>query len=355
MPSAPSRLAAAFATGLLGVALALAGCAPPPEHQAATELPTEETALVAQAKKEGQVVLGAGGHTREQAQLLADGFQRKYGIPVNFIRETSGDIARKTQAQLSAGAVDFDVISLNDETTLRAWDAAKALADPAVPNRVLILSGLVNSSPAPNYLPFTWSALGYSYNTTRVPTSSAPKTWSELAARQSTFAVSDPGTSGAALTYLACMQQIDPGFLPALKGRKSLVASSALALTQMLATGEADFGLPAIESEVANARRHGEPLAVAYPDGRIGALPSFVAALNRAKHPAAARLLVRYQLSEELQRDQAGQGSRSVLGTVAPPQGAEQLAADRLVMIPADQVKAQKAELVRTFKANVGG
>ncbi|WP_028926997.1 ABC transporter substrate-binding protein [Pseudonocardia acaciae] len=341
--------------GLLAAALAalaLTGCAPPPSGGGSASLPANEDQLIAKAKQEGKVVLGAGGHTREQAQLLADKFKEKYGIPVTFVREASGDIAQKTQAQITAHALEFDAVSLNDEATLRVWTDAKVLADPAVANRDQILKPL--SNPQNKYLPFTWGALGYSYNAAKTKPETAPTTWDDLAARQGAFGVADPGSSGAALTYVAAMEQINPGFMPALRQRKTLVADSALALTQLLATGEADFGIPGIEADVATAKKGGEPLAMGYPTGRIGALPSYVAALEQAQHPAAARLLVRFQLSPEFQAAQAGIGSRSVLNGAPVPTGAAPITEDRLVVIPAKDVKARKEDLKRTFATAVG-
>lgn len=334
-------------------ALALTGCAPPPSGGGSASLPTNEDQLIAKAKQEGKVVIGAGGHTREQVQLLADKFKEKYGIPVTFVREASGDIAQKTQAQITAHALEFDVVSLNDETTLRVWQDAKVLADPAVSNRDQILKPLAGS-PQNKYLPFTWGALGYSYNAAKTKPETAPKTWDDLASRQGAFAVADPSSSGAALTYVAAMRDIDPNFMPALRAHKTLVANSALALTQLLATGEADFGIPGIEADVATAKKGGEPLAMGYPEGRIGALPSYEAALEQAQHPAAARLLVQFQLSPEFQAAQADIGSRSVLNGAPVPDGAIPIAEDRLVVIPAKEVKAGKKALLGTFNTAVG-
>jgi iron(III) transport system substrate-binding protein len=353
MRSVLPRLAGVALAATAIAALALTGCAPPPSGGGSASLPTNEDQLIAKAKQEGKVVIGAGGHTREQVQLLADKFKEKYGIPVTFVREASGDIAQKTQAQLTAHALEFDVISLNDETTLRVWQDAKVLADPGVPNRDQIMKPLAGD-PKNKYLPFTWGALGYSYNAAKTKPETAPKTWDDLAARDGAFAVADPSSSGAALTYVAAMQDIDAGFMPALRTHKTLVADSALALTQLLATGEADFGVPGIEADVATARKGGEPLAMGYPDGRIGTLPSYVAALEQAQHPAAARLLMQFQLSPEFQADQAGIGSRSVLIGAPVPSGAIPIAQDRLVVIPASEVKAHKQALLGTFNTAVG-
>lgn len=345
-------------TRRIGIALAaavtavLAACGGPPSAGGSAEVPTTQEELLAQARQEGEVVLGAGGHTRDQAQLLADKFQEKFGIKVTFVRESSGDIAQKTQAQITARALQFDVVSLNDEATLRTWAESKVLADPAV-ERAPILAPL-RGAGAP-YLPFTWAALGYSYNSAKLPAAQAPTSWGELTAQPGVFAVADPGSSGAALTFVAAMGEVDPGFLPALGGANTLVSDSALALTQLLATGEADYGVPGIEADIATARKSGEPLAMGYPEGKIGVLPSFVAPLAAAPHPAAARLLTQFQLSAEFQAAQAGLGSRSVLDGAPVPEGAVELGVERLVVVDPATLTADKDALLEKFTTTVRG
>ncbi|PWV84863.1 iron(III) transport system substrate-binding protein [Prauserella marina] len=349
--SRPLTAAATLLTALT-TAAALAACGPP-DTSGATDLPTSEEELVAMAKEEGEVVLGAGGHTRAQAQLLADKFTEKYGIKVTFVRENSGDIAQKTQAQLTAGSPQFDVVSLNDEATLRVWEEEDVLADPAIADRDAILAPL-RGEETQSYLPFTWGALGYSYNEASVDPATAPKTWKELAERSDTFAVADPRSSGAALTFVAAMERIDGGFLPGLGDADTLVTDSALALTQLVATGEADFGIPGVEADIATAREAGEPLTIGYPEGEIGAVPSYVGALAQAQHPAAARLLVRFQLSEEFQAAQVEAGSRAVLSGLPEPEEAEELTEDRLVVVDARELSERKDELVQAFSSAVG-
>lgn len=357
MTRAPRRLGrtAAGIAALTTAAALLAGCgAPETSSASAKELPTSSEDLVAQAKEEGEVVLGAGGHTREQAQLLADEFEKKYGITVTFVRESGGDISQKVAAQLSAGALQFDVISLNDEATLRTWAEDGVLAEPSIENRDDVLATLDASGDAP-YLPFTWAAMGYSYNSAKIDPDAAPATWDELAQQPGVFAVADPNSSGAALTFVAAMNEINEGFLPALGESEPLLSDSALALTQLVATGEADYGIPGIEADVATARSAGEPLAMGYPDGQIGILSSFITSLEGSPHPAAARLLVQFQLSDEFQATQAGIGSRSVLAGAPVPDGAADIAEDRLVVIDSADLSTQKDALLELFDKSFGG
>ncbi|WP_324273643.1 substrate-binding domain-containing protein [Blastococcus brunescens] len=162
------------------------------------------------------------------------------------------------------------------------------LADPELENRDQILEPLATPEDAA-HVPFTWAAMGYSYNEASSDPASLPTTWADLAQQPGVFAVANPNSSGAALTFVAAMEQIDPEFLPSLGEGETLISDSALALTQLVATGEADFGIPGIEADVATAANAGEPLAMGYPEGEIGVLTSFIAPwpTRRTRRPPA--------------------------------------------------------------------
>ena len=162
----------------VGIGLfATAACAPP--ETADTEpLPDDHDALVERAKEEGEVSLGAGGHTKPQAELLAKEFEKKYDIKVTYVRENSGQIAQKIEAQ-GEGNRPFDVVSLNDGGTMQQWADDGLLAEVPIDNSDDLLSPLVPDDAS--YTPFTWYALGFAYNSSRTEESEVPKTWQELA------------------------------------------------------------------------------------------------------------------------------------------------------------------------------
>lgn len=344
----PSRRLATLTGLTLAATLALTACNPPSESNSDGPLPENQEDLVAAAQEEGRVSLGAGGHTNAQAQLLADMFQEEYGITVEFVRENSGQIGQKVEAQRDAGNVTFDVISLNDSSTLNAWAEEEVLAEPEVENADDVLDPLEAESD--RFIAFTWAAAGFVYNESNTEESEVPGTWQELAETDSTKVVADPGTSGAALTFVGAIEQTAPDLLPALGEGNVLTSESALALGQMVATGEAEFGLPGVEHDVSTAQSAGEPLAMGYPEGELGIMPSYIAALTDAAHPAAARLLVQYSLSEEFQEAQRELGSRSTLESVGVPEGMEELEQERMLVLDQDDLTARKDELIAGFE-----
>lgn len=310
-----------------------------------------DSSLVEQAKKEGEVTAALGGHTQDQAKDLADAFEKKYGIKVTFVREASGKIAQKVQAQSSSGKIQFDVVSLNDEGTLASWGEDGLLATPDIPNRDDII-GSLGSKSASAYVPFAWQPLGFVYNEAK--TKDAPTTWKELTEAGGVTAVASPAASGAALTFFTAMASEQPELVDELSTGKTLTTDSALALTQLVATGDADFGVPASEPSVLDAKKAGEPLAMGYPEGKLVALPGYMASFEKCDHPAAGKLLVQFALSEEYQAHQAEQQTRSVLSTVSAPEGIIEIPESRMVVVPSEKVSASHDEVVAAFTKALG-
>lgn len=342
-----SRRIIAGATMAVAALLVLTGCNPPSSSDNTGPVPTDQAELIAAAQAEGKVMLGAGGHTNAQAELLAATFKEKYGITVDFVRENSGQIAQKVEAQRDAGNVSFDVISLNDASTLELWSEKGVLADPLLENADEIIDSLrVDTS---DYVAFTWAAAGFVYNEAKMNESDLPKTWLELAESDNRKVIADPGTSGSALNFVAALQETAPGTLEVLGSGDVLRSESALALGQMVSTGEAEFGLPGIEHDVATARAAGEPLAMGYPAGALGVLPSYIAPLSAAAHPAAARLLVQFAMSDEFQNLQREHGSRSPLSTIDVPEGLEALGDDRMLVLDQAELTERRDQLIAEF------
>ncbi|WP_435202359.1 ABC transporter substrate-binding protein [Janibacter sp. GS2] len=338
------------ATTVLSLGLLATTACAPPEAADTEPLPDDQSELVERAKEEGEVTLGAGGHTKPQAELLAKEFEKKYGIEVTFIRENSGQIAQKIEAQ-GEGNRPFDVVSLNDGGTMQQWADDDLLAEAPIENEDDILDPLL---PDAQYTPFTWYALGFAYNTSRTTEAEVPGSWQELASAKGRKAVADPSASGAALTFATGMQEIDADFLDTVGGQKPLVTDSALALSQMLTTGEAKWGIPGIESDVMTARSAGEPLAMAYPQGQIGSMPSFVAPLTKVSNPASARLLVQFMLSDEFQAQQVGIGSRSVLDGADVPEGGQEIAIPDMLVLTPKSLEDSKEEVTTSFDEAFG-
>lgn len=344
-----------LAAGVLALTAAtlITGCGGPSDAaNSSAVMPSTQAELVAAAKTEGTVSLGTGGHTTAQAELLVAAFEKKYGIEVTFVRESSGSIAQKVQAQATGGNMAFDVVSLIDTATLQVWQDEGLLADSGIEGTDKFLDQLV-LDPEAAWVPSSWAPLGYVYNDSAVKATEAPKTWEQLARQDGVRAVSNPATSGSSLMFFTAMEALDTRLLSQLRGQEVLVTESGLALTQMVATGEADFAFPASEPDIMAARKSGEPLMMGYPEGPVPAAPSYIAALKGAKHPAAARLLTQFQVSDEFQQMLGGIGTRSVLENAPVPSGLPTIDPKRLVVVGPDELVAAREKTIASFTENL--
>lgn len=310
-----------------------------------------EGSLVAKAQEEGEVVLYAGGHTRDSVELLADEFEEKYGITVTFVRDDSGAVAQKIQSELAGGGLNADVVSLTDTPTMIGWGEEGVTTPVDIPNRDQIIADL--DDPDTPHVPIALVPLGIMYNGATLDASKVPGTWDELASGPAglSLSMSDPNASGTALQFVHMLTELKgEDYFAELAGRNPAVVESSLTLSQLVLTGEADVAAPALEPLVLRAAAGGEPLEIVYPEDGVPVFTSDIAALAEAPHPNAAALLVRFQLSEEFQQTAVEEsGARSVLQGVAPPEGARDLSELELLSPDYDALSKDAEQLRSRF------
>ena len=76
--------------------------------------------LIQAAKKEGTVVL-YHSMSRRVLKEVVKGFEKKYGIKVNWTRKGTGGIIRMVKAERMAGALKCDIVSTGDPTSFMRW------------------------------------------------------------------------------------------------------------------------------------------------------------------------------------------------------------------------------------------
>jgi iron(III) transport system substrate-binding protein len=311
-------------------------------------------ALVAAAQEEGEVVLFGGGHTREGGEMVAQMFEDAYGISVTVNRQPSGDIVQQVEASLEAGAAAADVVSLADVSTFIRWNEEGIITDAEVPNVDQLIEGIVD--PSRPSLPYAVSPLGVVYNSARIDPSEAPTSWAELKdLGGKVLAHANPSTSGTAVSFMyMASEAAGEDYYDAFEGQDILITDSALALNQLVLTGEADYGAPAIESEVTRAKANGEPLEIIYPEEGVPVFSSELAALTDAPHPNAAKLLVQYHLCEEFQDELAGLGGRPALLGAPSPEGLPDMADWTIVTVDVGALSERREALIQQFEAITG-
>jgi iron(III) transport system substrate-binding protein len=307
--------------------------------------------LVAAAQEEGEVVIYAGGHTRPGLELIEAEFEEVFGIPVTSVREDSGGVVQSIEAELESGSLNADVVSLTDAPTMFRWADEGTTTGVDLPNADDLLDGFYDD--ATPQVPYSVVSMGIMYNDSA---SEAPTSWADFATgEEGAIVASDPSASGTALMFFHLMEQIiGEGWMDDLATREVAVTESSLTLSQLVVTGEADFGLPAIESAVIGAAQEGEPLVTAFPEEGVPAFASELAALADASNPAAAELLVQFHLNADVQQALTELGARSILADAPQPDGGADLSDIELVTPDyaalegdAEEIRARFDELLR--------
>lgn len=290
-------------------------------------------ALVAAAKQEGSVTIYAGGHTRDQITELVKRFEEQYGIKVNATRKPTGEIMQMLAAEKQAGKVGADVISAADLAALDWLRQQGMLVKYQPPNAADIAPALME--PTGDSVPFTLNVLGIAYNTAKVPADKVPQKWQDLMdpVFAGQVAHGNPATSGTTAGFVNAVSNIAGWDVYRVLGAGGmLVQDSATALAQFVITGEALVALPGVEPQVIDAQKKGEPLAMAYPAEGVPMNAYYVAVVEGAAHPNAAKLFMAFHVAEDTQRFLNDElAARSVLKHVPPPAGLPALGDLKLV------------------------
>jgi ABC-type Fe3+ transport system substrate-binding protein len=261
-----------------------------------------DEALIAAAKKEGQVVWYTTQIVNQFARPAAEAFQKKYGIKVNFLRGDSVETAVRLLNEGRSGNVRADVI--DGTTTL-----------PAVKREGLVLKWLPDAAKAlpPEYRDPEgyWVATNVFvhapvFNTTIIPKQAAPRSFADLldpkwsgrmawAAHATTSGAA--GFVGLILDEMGEEKGLD--YLRRLSKQKiiSLGGSARAAVNQVIA-GEYPMVLQAFNHQAVISARRGAPVDWIRMNPAMGVL-SVSAVVKNGPNPNAGKLLVDFFLSRE--------------------------------------------------------
>jgi iron(III) transport system substrate-binding protein len=259
--------------------------------------PDRTERLVAAAKKEGSLMYYT---TTPPAyvKLLADGFEKKYGIKVNIWRGLSEQVLQRTIAETRGGKHAVDVIQSQSVAMEALYREGMLLPVKTPLTKNLIQDALPSNN---GWVPSMHYVFVMAYNTNKVKKEELPKTYDDLLdpkwkgrlAIESSdydwfYALSkDMGEQKARTLFCALGS----------KNEMSVRHGHAL-LTTLVSSGEVPMGLTLYQYSPAQAKAQGAPIdwhaiepAIATTDG--------IGVAKKAPHPNAAILFFDYMLSDE--------------------------------------------------------
>lgn len=256
--------------------------------------------LVEAAKKEGKVTVYTS-MAAEDMQVLADMFEKKYGIKVTVYRASSEDVLQRVVQESKAKRYDADIVETNGPE-MEAVYRENLLQEVKSPS----LKDLIPEAILPHkqWVATRLNIFVQNYNTSKVKKEELPKTWDDLL---------DPkwkgrlGIEGADQDWYAAVVK-DLGEEKGTKLFKDIAAKNGLSvrkghtlLAQLVASGEVPMALTVYNYKAQQLKTQGAPVdwfavepAYARPNG--------VGLLKNSTRPNAAVLFYDFMITDAQQK-----------------------------------------------------
>jgi ABC-type Fe3+ transport system substrate-binding protein len=261
-----------------------------------------DDALIAAAKKEGEVNWYTTQILNQFGRPAADAFRKKYGIRVNTTRGDPVELAVRLLNEGRAGRLQADVFdgtstlpAVKREGMVLKWlpDAAKRLPkEYSDPEGYWVATNLYVFTPA--------------YNTSLIPKGTEPKTRQDLLDPKwkgkmawANHAVTSGGPGFVGLVLAEMGEERGIAYLRELAKQNIIqLGGSARAAVDQVIAGEFPMMLQGFNHQPVISARRGAPVDWIPMSPALGAV-SVAAVLKEAAHPNAAKLLVDFFISEE--------------------------------------------------------
>jgi ABC-type Fe3+ transport system substrate-binding protein len=272
---------------------------------AAASVHAADPALIAAAKKEGQVTWYTTQIINQFGRPAIDAFQRQYGIRVNVVRADSIELAARMLNEAQAGRLQNDVFDGTATATAikKSGIALKWLPDRARlwpkeywdPEEYWVATNIYVHTPA--------------YNTNLVPKGSEPRSLSDLLDPKwrGKMAWATHATSSGALGFIGVVlaelgEAPGKAYLGEL-ARQNIIqlGGSARAVVDQAIAGEYPVVLQIFNHQPVISARRGAPIDW-IPMNPAMAVLSVAGVTKDAPHPNAGKLLVDFFISDEGQK-----------------------------------------------------
>lgn len=282
----------AIAAFLLGSAGAYGQEASPYLYQGADR----EQKLLANAKKEG----AASWHTTftaQDAKVIADAFEKRYGIKVTVWRTRSERIVQRLVTEARAGRHEADVVEM-DESEMEALRREQLLAEFFSPHVKDLPPEIV---PKHRYFaPVRFNIFTAAYNTNLVKPQDVPNSYEDLLHPKWVGRLGIESTDVPWFASVARAMGDEKGiaYFRKLADMKPDIRTSHILVAELVAAGEIPLVITAYNHNVETLKKKGAPVEWKPLPPTFGAA-SAVGVLKRAPHPHAALLFADFLLSRE--------------------------------------------------------
>lgn len=264
-----------------------------------------DAALIAAAKKEGEVVWYTAFIVNQLVRPVSDAFEKTYGVKVKYVRANASDIALRIIAEGKAGRAQSDVF---DSTTGTAALKKAGMVEKFIPPNVgHFPKEMVD--PEGYWVAVNSYVLAPAVNTSLVPKDQWPKTLEDFLDPRwkGKIAWSTSLSSGGAPGFIATVMKEygearGMDYLRRLAQQKPInINAAARRVTDQMIAGEFPLALQIFNNQPVTSARLGAPVAW-LPVQPVTASLNGISVTKGAPHPNAARLFVEFMVSPEGQK-----------------------------------------------------
>jgi ABC-type Fe3+ transport system substrate-binding protein len=306
-----------------------------------------QTANVEAAKQEGKVIV-YGAQVPQAMKPLHAGFEKKYGITVEYWRGSSTQVSERALTEWRAGKPGFDVVEGNRGVQLIMRDEGlfQKFIPPSsekFPAQFKEKDGMITP----------WRVLPISilYNTDMVKPGDLPKTFDDLLTAKWTGKITmpDPTRHTTTAQFLWNLNKFKGDqwldFVRALAKQKPLLVESLAPVTTTIIKGEAPVGITYIKY----VKQYKGPVAYTLMDKYLTD-PNYMSLGAKASHPNAAKLYLEYICSAEGQKLVAQEGEFVMYPGIFPPIKDAEKVAPRMVFMDNPSEEEFKKLMGGTFR-----
>jgi iron(III) transport system substrate-binding protein len=312
---------------------------------------------VAKAEEEGAVVFYSPDVERQLVTILEKFNALFPKIKTNqYLREQTGRLYAKLNAERQAGTYLADVVALSDYSPGQDLIKKNGLV-PYVSPQVVNFDRSYLSNPPGYFAWYTMVLAGIAYNTDVISEADAPKTWKDLLDPKwrgsINFKDSASGLQGA--QWFMLRKLYGEGFWKEMTAQNPRALPSTVQQYERLINREDKVIGLAQYSTFLEFKAKGAPLAFVVPEEGLVGTAQFLGVVSNGPHPEAAKLFIDWYLSP------LGQSIRtqsfyhhSPRADVAPPPGGKPIGELKIMFPDFNEYTKAHTQYVRAWNALSG-
>ena len=296
----------------------------------------QDAKLVAEAKKEGKVVI-YGSMETDIFEGVQQAFEKKTGIKVDYWRAAGATVLERASSERRANKVGYDLV-LNNAGPMEILLAEGALAKYDSPLAKNFAAEFQHPQLGPSY---RTSIVGIVYNKSIISPDKAPKSLEDLLKPEyrGKLAFPDPQRGAVAVMWPMSLYKLmgkerADKYLRDLAATKPVIVEGVLPAAERVTTGETPVAITYLKYVIGFGQK-GAPLDYVREEKMLGHGHA-IAMSSRAAHPNAAKAFLDYFYSDESLKVMAKFGEFVTRKGINPPLPD----ADKIQVVPMDEPDA---------------